>query len=97
MSYSQKKSCQAAIMRLIQEQLARATLHSARDSTINVLKIAGSALQNDVTYVGIASCFSWTSKNMTVMNSKSLKRLWYDNARPKGNLGSTRKIAGPSS
>ena len=30
------KSCQAAIMRLIQEQLAHATLHSARDSTINL-------------------------------------------------------------
>ena len=41
-------------MRLIQEQLARATLHGARASTINGLKIAGSALgsalQNDRSY-----------------------------------------------
>ena len=46
-SYFRKKSCQVAIMQLIQEQLRRATLHGARDSTINVLKIAGSALQNN--------------------------------------------------
>ena len=46
-SYFRKESCKAAIMRLIQEQLARATLHGPRASTINALKNAGSALQND--------------------------------------------------
>ena len=43
-SYFRKKSCKAAIMWLIQEQVARATLDGACASTINALKIAGSAL-----------------------------------------------------
>ena len=39
-SYFRKESCKAAIMRLIQVQLARATVHGARTSTINALRIA---------------------------------------------------------
>ena len=63
-----------AIMQLIQEQLERATLHSACDSTLNVFAEQLLLLHTSVSHHALVE----QGKNKTVRNIKSLKTVnWY--------------------
>ena len=75
MSYFQKKNCQLAIMQLFQEWLAHATVHGARNSSTDALKIVGSAMQNDLQCYrrAIASHLVKWAKDKTVRKSTNLQ------------------------